>query len=362
MFNQRKTAIERFKNLDLAAIEDIQDDKLRKRALHLKKKQGGFTLLELLVVVAILAVIGGAMISSFGGQEAKAGRGVATQSIAGIEDAMRIYTAVNGVLPNNLESLTCLDFTLTAHPTTITNSFPPATWTTGTDETSKFGGEFDLPGVGGGMGKKIAGKFDLVSLPADMGQALIDGGITSLRYAHGESCDADAATPATALVAQNGADFPAAALADIDIPTHAFEDPRPGTNRNRGRGFARDINFGGATTPALMVWDRGTNGYNNVKIGAAADDVLIGLGMGQASTAVGDDDAPFAKAPFYAGQLGKDKYSHYTLLVKVGTDTDGDLTTTTDQSAAEKATIKAVVDARGDFLDEEIAEFNGQKS
>ncbi len=347
----------------------VQNKKPKQSALRLINNEHGFTLLEMLVVVGIIAVIGGAMISSFGGQEAKAGRGVATQTIAGIEDAMRIQVAVNGVIPNNLESLTCLDFALAAHPTIglgIINGPAPATWAA-TTQASKFGGLSDLPGVGGGLGANIANKFNLVSIPTGMGQALITAGITSLRYADGESCDTDPLTPALAKGPTSAtAPFPQASLAENNIPNHAFEGPRPGLlgQRNRGRGFARTIDFGGATTPALMVWDRGTDGYNNVKVGAGATDVLIGLGLGQASDAVGLPSSPFAKAPFYAGQIGRDKYSHYTILVNLGRDLDGDLATVlpADHFPATVATVVAVLDARGDFLDEEMAEFTGQKT
>ncbi len=55
------------------------------------KKQSGFTLLELLVVVGIIAIIGGAMIASFGSQEDTAAKGVATQTIAGVEGTYKFY-------------------------------------------------------------------------------------------------------------------------------------------------------------------------------------------------------------------------------------------------------------------------------
>ena len=335
----------------------MQVNTLPKRAL----KSAGFTLLELLVVVTILAIVGGAMVTSYDGQDTTAAQGTATHSIAGIEHAMRIYSTTEGVLPNDLESLTCLDFALAAHPTAITNGPPPASVTT--EETSKYGGTSNLPNIGGGMGKKVADKFDLVAVPAGAGAALINAGITELRYADIESCDTDAATPAAAKgVDAVNAPFPQGSLADLNIPAMGFENPRPGSfgSRNRGRGFSRDVEFGGATTPALMVWKAGTLGYNNEKVGGSATDVLVGLGLGQESTAVGEAASPFAKAPYY-GQLAKDKWNHFILLIKVGTDTDGDLSTTGDFSASSTASLVGVLDARGDFLDEEFSEFTGQK-
>jgi hypothetical protein len=117
----------------------------------------------------------------------------------------------------------------------------------------------------------------------------------------------------------------------------------------------------------IMVWKRGTDSYNNVKVGGAASDILVGFGVGSASDLVGNGArSPFAKAPFY-GQIGKDKYAHYIALVAIPTnsqvETAGGITidgTTVESDGA--AYLAAVVDARGDFLDEEVAEFTGQKS
>jgi prepilin-type N-terminal cleavage/methylation domain-containing protein len=330
-----------------------------------RKRANGFTLLELLVVVTILAIIGGGMVTAFSGQDVKAARGVATASIAGVEDAIRIYAAQEQDLPNDLESLTCLDVTLATHPTAVsqlTDVFANADanaanvdWTRTTEQQIPLGGLSNLTQEGGGMGFKIADKFVLTQLDAS---GLIASGVTSLRYAEIQSCDTDVATVSGETSAETGGDYPAGSLALMNIPNHAFEGPRPGANRNRGRGFSRDLNFGGATNAGLMVWKRSTNGYNNIKVGAGGTDVLVGLGIGNASELVGLDNSPFAKAPYY-GQLAKDKYAHFVALVKIGTDPtfDSDFTDFT----ATTASIKAVVDARGDFLDEEFAEFTGQK-
>jgi prepilin-type N-terminal cleavage/methylation domain-containing protein len=338
-----------------------------------RKRASGFTLLELLVVVTILAIVGGGMVTAFAGQDVKAARGVATASIAGVEDAIRIYVAQEGDLPDDLESLTCLDLDLTAHPTAVaqvTDVYATAdevatgvTWTAAAEQQIPLGGYSNLAQEGGGLGYKVADKFTLALVDAS---ALIAGGVKSLRYAEIDSCDTDSATGGTKTSLENGGTFPSGSLATMNIPNHVFEAPRTGGSgtgatfsRNRGRGFTRDLNFGGSTTAGLMIWNAGTGGYNNVKVGAGATDVLVGLGVGNASELVGDDTSPFGKAPYY-GQLAKDKYAHFIALVKIGTDDDGDVSA--GFSPAGEATIKAVVDARGDFLDEEFAEFTGQKT
>lgn len=358
--------VEKFDRVDTALIKD---ESLRQQTIKLKGKrnQGGFTLLELLVVVTILAIIGGAMISSFGGQEAKAARGVATNVLAGVEDAVRIYQASAGALPNNLESLACAPFdfaTFTSTPGAITNTAAPVTGIT-TTAAYKFGGTSNAPGIGGGLGAKLAGKFDLMALTAGATTALNDAGVTELRYAVTAACDNDAAT--TESVTSFGSTDAAFGddshfLINMDIPNQAFEDPRPDTAttlKNRGRGFSGTL----AANAPIMVWNKGTLGYNNAKVGAGADDILVGMGIGQASDLVGTGtNAAFGKAPFY-GQVGKDKYAHYVALVNIGNSGVDALPLTADDSylTEGKAFVQAVVDARGDFLDEEIAEFSGQK-
>ena len=50
-------------------------------------RKAGFTLLEVLMVVAMLAIVGGAIITSYGGLEDKAAKGTATHAIAAITEA-----------------------------------------------------------------------------------------------------------------------------------------------------------------------------------------------------------------------------------------------------------------------------------
>jgi prepilin-type N-terminal cleavage/methylation domain-containing protein len=321
------------------------------------KKQGGFTLLELLIVVGIMAIIGGAMIGANAGQEQKAARGAATQSIAGIENAVSVYQAMNGVLPSNLETLACLPYDAAydvAKYTALTVSNDALARTAAASATTAFplGGVSNVAGIGGGLGKKLKDKLTLTAITSGQADALIDAGITEVRYAAAEGCDNDASTVVASItIGQDavGADIVstnvgAKGLETMSIPYHAFEAPRAGDKKNRGIGFSAPV----AEKAPLMFW--GT-GYNTMKVGGGDKDQLIALGVGQASDLVGNGK-PLLKAPFY-GQVGKDKYAHFIALVNVGpagSEFDGGA-----------AYVQAVVDARGDFLDEEMAEFTGQK-
>lgn len=344
----------------LAAVDSTQVPVKMRAKLHaLKKKDGGFTLLELLVVIGIIAVLGGLAIGAFGDKTAKAAKSSATNTIASLQSAVLGFQATAGVLPNNLDTLVCAD--ATAADYTIAN-------------TTDFGGASDLPGVGGGMGAKLNGKLGRAVLPDALAVPLNAAGITTLRYAASVSCVDDGTATGGTLTGAADTDtgaglatasafaYPTGNLSAIDIPLRAFDFPISGTG-NRGRGFTKLVPAAsGGNDHVVQVWTRGTNGVNNTKVGAGATDVLVALGLGNNSSILTDSaNASLASSAFYA-DVGRDKYGRYLLLVKVGTDTDGDLTTTADQSALGKAKLITVIDPRGDFLDEEYAESTGQKS
>ncbi len=289
------------------------------------RKVSGFTLLEVLMVVAMLAIVGGAIITSYGGLEGKAAKGSATHTIAAVEEAFRVFAATEGGLPDNLESL------LAATPTTP--AYVAAEADNGAADASATGAAF-----AGILGAKVAGKFTIVDTdPAP----LVAAGITKIRYldlkgngAGGVDLDIKDAAGNTTNVGN---------ILDISIPQHAYEAPRP-TNKNRGRGYY--VNAVGGTSVPMAVWKAGDAGYNNVKVGANPSAVLVGLGLGNMSSLIGEGVfTNLAHAPYY-GKVAKHEYNHYIALIDV---------------SVSPAKLVCIVDSRGDFLDEEFAEATGQK-
>jgi prepilin-type N-terminal cleavage/methylation domain-containing protein len=310
----------------------------------------GFTLLELLVVVAILAIIGGAALTSLDGLDFQAAKGVATNSIASVENTVRTFTVLEGRIPNNLETLMAATPDTPVHVPALQDS--TAGVTAGTEAKA------------GLLGSKLAGKFAILALSndqiANLKSAIVDGKSTVAPYIRCiDLAGNDNTTADLTIKSADGGNAQAVGpIGDITIPMMAFDAPRPGNGRNRGRGFA--INLTSVTTGLkLMVWS-GQNPaapqplYNNVKVGANPAAVLVGLGIGNYSDVVstsGDGgtgqvgESRFAHAPFY-GAVGKNEYPNYILLVDVS------------QSPAK---FVAAVDPRGDFLAEEFAESTGQK-
>lgn len=294
------------------------------------KDQRGFTLLELLVVVAILAIIAGGLIVAYDGLEKKSALGEASHAIAGVDNAVRTFTSLRGAAPDNMDSL------LAATPVDGTQN--PATITGGAEVAI--------------LTPTLSGKISPAALTAAQVSSLSKAGITKLRYidllGNVETC-----APSCALTTL-AADATAATVGNIskaDIPTRIFDVPREGANKNRGRGYSHTL----ASGDMVATWDVGAGGINNLKVGAAATDVLVAMGLGNNttmfqidSTAVGD--AHLSAAPTYP-DAKKSEYSRYLMLYNLGP----------AGSEFPKARLQAIVDAKGDFLDEEMAEYSGQK-
>lgn len=309
--------------------------------------QKGFTLLELLIVVAILAIIGGALIAAYDGMTRNAAQGAATNTIASLSQMTRNHAAVEKRLPNNLETLMMAGVTTATYEAATADSVASAV---------------TAPELAPFIPTKLAGKLKAVELTKAEVANLVAAGITRLRYID------KGAVPATITSdAPYTFPFPAAdgttgpkvngPLSSIDIPAHAYDAPRPGT-ANRGRGFALGLGDThttgtGASGVTLPVWawnttDLKANAYDNVKVGASPTAKLVALGVGNYSTLIRTENANnkyLASAPFY-GNVQKQEYNHYVLLIDV---------------SKSPARFVAAVDTLGDFLDEEFAEVTSQK-
>ena len=62
----------------------------------------GFTLLELLVVVAVLAIVGGGLLVAYDDVDDMASEGVAAHTLASLDSAVRNYSVISRGAPNYL--------------------------------------------------------------------------------------------------------------------------------------------------------------------------------------------------------------------------------------------------------------------
>ncbi|MGE3809689.1 MAG: type II secretion system protein [Gemmataceae bacterium] len=67
--------------------------------------RGAFTLLELLIVVAILAILAGGLVVSYGGLDEQAGHGVDANNSAAVDRAVRLFASLHSQHPDGLDSL-----------------------------------------------------------------------------------------------------------------------------------------------------------------------------------------------------------------------------------------------------------------
>jgi prepilin-type N-terminal cleavage/methylation domain-containing protein len=333
---------------------------------RINKKQSGFTLLELLVVVAILAIIAGSVISSISGQEERAGQGVALHTMGALENATQQHIVIADGLPSALDSLLCADVSAAGAATTagVTGAtlFGALSGDVATDNDTDFDGGL-APGLIGdatvtGNGKLINATLqgvDGVTITEDedsMVAGLFNAGMTSLRYAEVEACDPDDGD-----VVSVGGDVTVAA-ADEGLPevlgNTIFWDAAQG-----GFGVNSVIDPTADLEVAILK--------EPVEIGQEDGDVIAVFGVGNFSS-FRDNDI-LSRGPVDGNVAGDGQYySHFSLAIKIGEDA----TSTGDGAAVDvqvvenagtavpvEPTIVAVLDSDGDGFDDEIAEFNG---
>lgn len=353
-----ESVVQRFRELDAQAIASIQDRKMRDQALKLKGKQGGFTLLELLVVVAVLAIVAGTILGGITGVEDRSASSSASNSIAAVESLVKAYRGQGTVL-NDLDSLMQAECTGCVSGTT-----PSASTLTGatTMGSTVLGAKL----IGTTPNK---GKITSLSIPAGGVDALRNAGITNLRYLEARAMDDTTVACGTDVSPESGLAFPCdKVFTAIDIPGRMFDPPN---GSNRGRGFSASLPA--STALNLPVWKRGslTNGSpDNRKIGAGKEDVLVALGFGNNVIVGSSGTRPQVNsAPAYGNLQTSYAYNRYLTLWNVGIATANsavadttDYPDTSTMTASTIATFVAVVDTRGDFLDEEFAEGSGQKA
>jgi prepilin-type N-terminal cleavage/methylation domain-containing protein len=100
--NQIKEAIKKFRAADFSAVKD---EELRAKAQKLQAKQGGFTLLELLVVITLLATLATAALVAYEGIGENAQDASASNNLLSAESSVRNFRAVTGNYPNQWDNL-----------------------------------------------------------------------------------------------------------------------------------------------------------------------------------------------------------------------------------------------------------------
>ena len=147
-------------------VNDIQDEELKAKFRKLKGKQRGFTLLELLVVVSILAAIAGTATLALQDTDARAAAAAHVAMMDELNKGIRTYKALNKAFPDELDSL--MQTTATAIPAIDSLSLPVGASTVSL-----------LPN--GDSNILAIEDVELVAVPATVVAAMNDAGMESVR-------------------------------------------------------------------------------------------------------------------------------------------------------------------------------------
>ena len=307
------------------------------------KDQRGFTMLELLVVVAILAIIAGGLIVAYDGLEAKSAKGQATFNIAAIDKGVRAFKVVSGSFPNELDAM-------------LTTGITAVDCLAGTSCTATGGGFYaglhsNLQGADGSL-TTADGKLGLYSLAAEDATALANAGITQVRYIDG-----------TLNTVGN-------------IPNRDFDDAPRGKGVLATLGAASIVQVVeseglGAATACASPFSGACNRLNDITgLDPSMMHVVVAFGVGNNSSIVSDQTganaANFSEAPWYT-DVAKNQYGRFLVLYHLASDNGAGGGTANDgiiQAGERFSTARyvGVIDPKGDWLDEEYAEFTGQKT
>jgi prepilin-type N-terminal cleavage/methylation domain-containing protein len=100
--NQMKASIAKFRKADLSIIKD---EKLRAKGQKLQAKEKGFTLLELLVVITLIAILATGALVAYENVGESAESAQAANTIGTLDRAIRTYRAVENAYPNQWDNL-----------------------------------------------------------------------------------------------------------------------------------------------------------------------------------------------------------------------------------------------------------------
>jgi prepilin-type N-terminal cleavage/methylation domain-containing protein len=128
--NQIKEAIKKFRAADFSAVKD---EELRARAQKLQAKQGGFTLLELLVVITLLATLATAALVAYEGLGENAQDTATANNLLSAESSIRNFRAVEDRYPNQWDNLANLNGETTSGAQSLL-----------ADPTRKFFGQWNI--------------------------------------------------------------------------------------------------------------------------------------------------------------------------------------------------------------------------
>lgn len=292
--------------IDSIDASAVQSRELRRKFLRLRNKQGGFTLLELLVVVAILAAIAGTATIMLQDTDRKASAAAHVAMMDELSKGIQTFRVLNGgQYPNVWDSL------LQNTTATVAGAAPLAILSS------------DLTGS--------------ISQDAGLTQAEVDAlasvGINAVRVLDtGTVCGATVTTQQAA-INDKGNDITA-------------QNIYRATTAN-GCGFATGTNATLTVGDPVMRWNAAANERVNAEAGAK----LVAFGVGPDSTLFTPSTiGALSNVPVYR-HVQPDEYNRFVVLFKVS-----------GEGVNGQAAFQAIVDGAGDTKDEELGEVDNVRA
>ena len=332
LMEKREALMARFAKVEESQIQDAE---LRSKFRSLKAKQGGFTLLELLVVVAILAAIAGTAAIALQDTDARASAAAHVAMMDELNKGVRTFRVLNkNTLPNNYDSLLVAATSDTAGVTAATASSVLAI-----EDIDTIALTADIVGI-----LDAGGVTQLQYLGEDQGDDAVHGFVT----ASGDGCT-DANMQATIASRSNHV-----------VAGNIFLTPD-----GNGCGFARTL----AAGDQAAFWTGGEERllgqpvaagiveYDGTNLATATSKAFLAVGLGPASNLFNANDlGGMTSVPVYR-HVSETEYNRFVALFNVG-DFDG----AGSINAGDQVVLSAIVDGAGDTKEEELGEWDGTRN
>jgi prepilin-type N-terminal cleavage/methylation domain-containing protein len=355
--NQMKEAIKKFRAADFSGLKD---EELRAKAQKLQAKQGGFTLLELLVVITLLATLATAALVAYEGIGENAQDSAASNNLLSAESSVRNFRAVTGKYPNQWDNLANLGGELTGGALNLL-----------ADNTKAFFGQWAMPdstdATVAPVWNAVAASLNEVGInelqTLQTGTTFTSNVIPNLAF-NESSPHIDAGVPADELgfTTVGVAEYGGAAVTDIAL---SIVPSSTGTACTAG-GIDISQTFSGAAlaTPESVPSSAHLNLIND----ALDDDgchlvVALGFGKDVPGTTL-DSPVAIAQAPT-AGTANVNPANHYARLIALyhlgsaPEDVNGNSTgAITAADILPKARLIGFVDPEGRIVDQTLAGAN----
>lgn len=370
---QIKTAIAKFKN---ANVSIIKDDALRAKAQKLQAKQKGFTLLELLVVITLLATLSTAALVAYDGAGDNARDAAAATAVNTLEGTLRNYRSVVGEYPEQFDNLANVDGVLDDGGSP---ALPVGAMQLMSDETRNFFGQLTIVAATADGASGATPSADALKAKAIF-DSLREAGLEELQSVQSTTSWDEGYVPNLAMnESYSLATNPGAEIEFTDAGAVEFAGENMATNTFASVALSI-VPSGGAgacqifSADDLRVTFNGATVANNAELNLISDgldddgcDLVVAVGIGKEVPGATLGNAVEISQVPTVGTNNINPKTHYAraiALFQVASDDEdsGTVGTIETSEVFKKARLIAVVDGEGRTIDQIVADATAEDS